>query len=79
LFALRRHVVEEYERTISDLVTGRERQRVLADIEREKLQHNCNLAKSDLDSSRRALQDVNRWEKIIKKFGRFNLNESSIL
>jgi len=53
-----RHVVDQYERTISDLLTGLERQRVLTQMERETLKGQRDQAKEDLFNADRALNDV---------------------
>ncbi len=58
----RRMVVEEYERTISEIISERERARVLHDIEMEKITSEKNQTIDDLKSAERAFNNVHRYQ-----------------
>ncbi len=53
-------VVGEYERTISELISDRERQRVVRDIDRERLAGERAQAAEDLAAAEAAFNDVHR-------------------
>ena len=54
-------VVNEYEKTISELISDRERERVCGQIDREKLQNERDQTLEDLHSAERAFNDVHRY------------------
>ena len=53
-------VVNEYEKTISEVISDRERERVCGDIEKEKLIQQRDQTLDDLHSAERAFNDVHR-------------------
>ena len=61
IFFLRK-VLQEYEKTISEMYSDRERERVCMEIEKEKLARERDQTLEDLMSAERAFSDVHRWE-----------------
>ena len=57
-----RKVLQEYEKTISEMYSDRERERVCMEIEKEKLARERDQTLEDLMSAERAFSDVHRWE-----------------
>ena len=57
-----RKVLQEYEKTISEMYSERERERVCMEIEKEKLARERDQTLEDLMSAERAFSDVHRWE-----------------
>ena len=55
-----RKVVQEYEKTISEIISDRERERVCQEIEKEKLIRERDQATEDLRASERGYYDVHR-------------------
>ena len=53
-----RKVVQEYEKTISEIISDRERERVCQEIEKEKLIRERDQATEDLRASERGYYDV---------------------
>ena len=58
-------IVGEFERTISDLISDRERARVVADIEREQLVSDRAQAMEDLAAAEAAFNDVHRFKSVL--------------
>ena len=58
-------IVGEFERTISDLISDRERARVVADIEREQLVSDRAQAMEDLAAAEAAFNDVHRCKSVL--------------
>ena len=56
-----RLVVEEYKKTISDVAAERERERVVNEIEKEKISAERSQVIDDLKSAERAFNDVHRY------------------
>ena len=54
-------VVNEYEKTISEVISDRERDRVCHDIAKEKLKQERDQTMEDLHSAERAFNDVHRY------------------
>lgn len=54
-------VVNEYEKTISEVISDRERDRVCDEIAKEKLKHERDQTLEDLHSAERAFNDVHRY------------------
>ena len=59
LFTFRK-VVQEYEKTISEIISDRERERVCQEIEKEKFIRERDQALEDLRASERGYYDVHR-------------------
>ena len=55
-----RKVVQEYEKTISEIISDRERDRVCMDIEKENVARERDQISEDLHSAERAFNDVHR-------------------
>ena len=60
LFLFFRKVLQEYEKTISEMYADRERERICQDIEKEKLTRERDQTLEDLMSAERAFNDVHR-------------------
>ena len=52
--------MQEYEKTISEIISDRERERVCQEIEKEKLIRERDQATEDLRASERGYYDVHR-------------------
>ncbi len=52
--------MQEYEKTISEIIADRERERVCNEIEKEKLAREKDQVADDLQSAERAFNDVLR-------------------
>ena len=53
--------MEEYEKTLSEIVSERERDRVVHDIEKEKITAERNQVLEDLQAAERSFNDVHRF------------------
>merc|ERR1711997_1009143 len=72
-------VVNEYEKTISELISDRERERVCGEIDKEKLQNERDQTLEDLHSAERAFNDVHRkYERTKEIIGEFKRNEDAL-
>ena len=60
LFLFFRKVLQEYEKTISEMYADRERERICQEIEKEKLTRERDQTLEDLMSAERAFNDVHR-------------------
>lgn len=56
-----RMIVEEYEKTISEVISEREREKVVHEIEKDKLASQRDRVIDDLKSVERAFNDVHRF------------------
>ena len=63
--------MEEYEKTISEVISGRERDRVLHEIAKEKIEDQRDQVFRDLKSAEDAFNDVARWE--LRKISQKNI------
>jgi hypothetical protein len=61
VFYYYRKVVQEYEKTISEIIGDRERERVCMEIEKEKVARDRDQTLDDLHSAERAFNDVHRY------------------
>merc|ERR1711997_892981 len=69
-------VVNEYEKTISEVIADRERERVCDQITKEKLRQEKDQTLDDLHSAERAFNDVHRkYERTKEIIGEFKRNE----
>ena len=57
-------MLQEYEKTISEMYSDRERERVCMEIEKEKLVRERDQTLEDLMSAERAFSDVHRWDQL---------------
>jgi chromosome segregation ATPase len=74
-----RDVVGEYERTISEVISERERNRVCHDIDREKLQAELEQVRADFRSAEVAFNDVHRkYERTKDVISGFVSNEATL-
>ncbi|XP_059083460.1 transforming acidic coiled-coil-containing protein 3-like isoform X1 [Tigriopus californicus] len=72
-------VVEEYEKTISEILSERERDRVCHEIEKDKLTSERNQIFDDLRSAERSFNDVHRkYERTKEVISGFKQNEDSL-
>ena len=53
--------MEEYERTINQLIGEREREKLCIEIERDKIKEEKEQARDDLEAVERAFNDLHRW------------------
>lgn len=71
--------VEEYEKTISEIISERQRDKICAEIEREKLQKEKSQVIEDLQSAERAFNDVHRkYERMKEVISDFKKNEDEL-
>jgi len=69
-------VVNEYEKTISEVISDRERERVCHEIAQDKLKQERNQTMDDLQSAERAFNDAHRkYERTKEIIGEFKRNE----
>ncbi len=72
-------VVQEYEKTISEIISDRERERVCNEIEKEKLARDRDQTLDDLHSAERAFNDVHRkYERTKDVIAGFKKNEDNL-
>merc|ERR1712126_376152 len=70
------NVVTEYEKTISEVISDRERERVCDEIAKEKHRQEKDQILDDLHSAERAFNDVHRkYERTKEIIGEFKRNE----
>merc|ERR1712060_14924 len=70
------NVVTEYEKTISEVIADRERERVCDEIAKEKHRQEKDQILDDLHSAERAFNDVHRkYERTKEIIGEFKRNE----
>ena len=60
LYFIYRRVLQEYEKTISEMYADRERERIFMEIEKEKVARERDQTLEDLMSAERAFNDVHR-------------------
>ena len=60
LYFIYRRVLQEYEKTISEMYADRERERIFMEIEKEKVARERDQTLEDLMSAERAFSDVHR-------------------
>ena len=74
-----RLVVDEYEKTISEVLSEREREKLLHDIEVEKVTNQRNQVNEDLRAAERAFNDVHKkYERTKEAIGEFKRNEDAL-
>lgn len=72
-------MVDEYEKTINDVLSGRDRERLLHEIDLEKITNQRNQVMEDLKSAERAFNDVHRkYERTKEVISDFKRNEDSL-
>jgi transforming acidic coiled-coil-containing protein 3 len=72
-------VVQEYEKTISEIIGDRERERVCMEIEKEKVARDRDQTLDDLHSAERAFNDVHRkYERTKEIISSFKKNEDDL-
>ena len=74
-----RGIVEEFEKTISQLISERERERVCHEIERERMANERNQVFEDLQAVERAFNDLyKKYERTKEVVSGFKSNEDML-
>merc|ERR1711981_695107 len=72
-------VLQEYEKTISEMYADRERERICQEVEKEKLTRGRGQTLEDLMSAERAFNDVHRkYERTKEIISGFKKNEDDL-